>query len=246
MYKQIQEESEVQEGSLQYYQLPNGMSDKGLLPTEQLIYVVLRSYDFYHQGKAFPSHKTLSKSLNCSKTTIQSAIRRLEELGYIEIKKNKGRNEYIFLKYDHFEPFSPEFLYNKEIPFKVKAYIVALQQHMFKDTTGLGRVAYTIREIANLLHISAASVSRYNTFLKEKNCLTIQKDEIVPSKDVLIFHLQTLGQAIIWKLQDLDRKVTKGDERTAQLEEAVRELTKRIEDLEADKSTKEAPKEFIV
>lgn len=92
---------------------------------DKYVYLILK----YYNGKegCFPALETLSKNFGLSINTIRNCIDRLEEAGYIQIKKVGRKHYYQFTKYINFEPFSPEFLKSKEISTGIKVYIIGLQ-----------------------------------------------------------------------------------------------------------------------
>ena len=61
-------------------------------PAEKLVYVVLCMYANNRTMQAYPSVKTLASKCLCSENTVRNALKRLEELGLIEIERRKDGN----------------------------------------------------------------------------------------------------------------------------------------------------------
>lgn len=73
---------------------------------------------------------------------IIKSIYNLQNEGYITVI-NEGRghiNQFKFDEYKKFEPFSYDFLDNEDLTAKQKAYMIVLQQKMFKTVQGKGKL----------------------------------------------------------------------------------------------------------
>ena len=180
----------------------------------------------------FPSLKTLSGKSGFSIPTIRKSIKSLEEESWITVTKSGRKQIYGFTDYHNFEVFSPEFLDNKEISPKEKAYLVATQQFMYKDIKGIGKVSYTNRELSEKINLSEPLIDKYDRELNNKGLLSLlesnKRDE---ERGVLInnkfFHLDELGQAIVFTLQRHDNRLSEQDKRIAELENLVKKILKK-------------------
>lgn len=206
-------------------QVPNDMAKDGVSPREQLVYAVLHSYD-NPEHKVFPSLDKLAERSQLSVPTIRASLKILEDAGYIKIEKIGRKNYYTFSKYLNFEPFSDEFLDNKDITPTTKAYLVAAQQFMYKDVEGLGKLSYSNRVMSEHINMPESSIRKCNKELEKKNYLTVIKNASLG--DTKIFNLNDLGQAIIWALQNHEERITQNTEKVADLEKRMEVLEKQL------------------
>lgn len=206
-------------------QVPNDMAKDGISPREQLVYAVLHSYD-NPEYKVFPSLDKLAERSQLSVPTVRASLKILEDTGYIKIEKKGRKNYYTFSKYLNFEPFSDEFLDNKDITPTTKAYLVAAQQFMYKDVEGLGKLSYSNRVMSKHINMPESSIRKCNKELEKKNYLTVIKNASLG--DTKIFNLNDLGQAIIWALQNHEERITQNTEKVADLEKRMEVLEKQL------------------
>ena len=206
-------------------QVPNNMAKDGISPREQLVYAVLHSYD-NPEHKVFPSLDKLAERSQLSVPTVRASLKILEDTGYIKIEKKGRKNYYTFSKYLNFEPFSDEFLDNKDITPTTKAYLVAAQQFMYKDVEGLGKLSYSNRVMSEHINMPESSIRKCNKELEKKNYLTVIKNASLG--DTKIFNLNDLGQAIIWALQNHEERITQNTEKVADLEKRMEVLEKQL------------------
>lgn len=206
-------------------QVPNDMAKDGVSPREQLVYAVLHSYD-NPEHKVFPSLDKLAERSQLSVPTVRASLKILEDAGYIKIEKKGRKNYYTFSKYLNFEPFSDEFLDNKDITPTTKAYLVAAQQFMYKDVEGLGKLSYSNRVMSEHINMPESSIRKCNKELEKKNYLTVIKNASLG--DTKIFNLNDLGQAIIWALQNHEERITQNTEKVADLEKRMEVLEKQL------------------
>lgn len=200
--------------SKQHVQLPNNMTiHNELEPGDLLVYVTLKRHMNRETKECFPSLQLLSKECNYSVPTIRKSIALLVKTGYINVRKAGRKNIYNFNTYKNFEPFSYNFLDHTEIESNEKAYVIVSQQHMIKDSNGVGKMSYTGEELGKLINVSARTIARLDKSLEEKGFLTITRtNKISPSGIVIkekFFKLDELGQAIIWTLQKHDDDIEK-------------------------------------
>lgn len=197
----------------QHVQLPNNMIKKdGLEPKDLLVYAVLKKYMNNETKECFPSLETLSKDSGYSINTIRKSIALLQNNNYIEIRREGRKNVYKFNPHKKFEPFSYEFLECDKLETNEKAYVLAYQQFLIKDQTGIGKTSFTNEVISEKLNLSTRTISRLDSSLIKKGFLNIIKtDAKDPVTGLFInekfFHLDELGQAIIWALQKHDNDI---------------------------------------
>jgi len=67
---------------------------KSKLPSNsKLVYIELLSMDYKRKNEVFPSIETVSQELHLSRKTVEKALRNLEEVGLIDIKKQYKNNK---------------------------------------------------------------------------------------------------------------------------------------------------------
>jgi DNA-binding MarR family transcriptional regulator len=196
-----------------HVQVPNGMTKKHkLTPNDILVYACIKSFD-NPQAECYPSIRKIAELASMSVPTVKKSIEALEFEGYIKTKVEKKRTYYTFDKYKTFEIFSFDFLNNKELTHKEKAYILVTQQHMYKKgDTQTGVVAYSDRKLADLINMPKTSIQRYNNSLIEKGFLKIADNyEVSAKKGDKVFDLAKLGQALIFVLQNHEERLSNGE-----------------------------------
>ena len=224
----------------QHVQLPNNMTPI-LTPQDLLVYISIKRYMNNETKEAFPSLQTIAEKCGASIPTIRKCIKRLEEGKYIEVTK-KGRSQiYKFLKYNNFEPFSYEFLDKEDLSFTEKAYQLASQQYQFKEN-GMGKISMSNKELAEKINMSESTISRCNKSLEAKGYLDIikaKKHESGITINEKFFHLDELGQAIVFTLQNHEERLNKTEQNIENLMKDMsivlkenKELTERLKELE--------------
>jgi Mn-dependent DtxR family transcriptional regulator len=229
----------------QHVQVPNDMTEQNiyLKPGDILIYATIKRHMDKDTKTCYPSLDTISRESGASINTVRASIQNLVNAEYIEVTP-KGRGKlYRFLKWDKFEPFSYDFLDNKNLTFKEKAYILATQQYMFKkEETQDGVVTYNNIELSKRLNISPSTVSRLDSALQAKqvlniNTLALKDPETgLPIKEK-VFHLSKIEQAIVFilgnheeRLRDTENKVETNTNEIDLLKKRIAELEKKLED----------------
>lgn len=235
--------------NLQHVQVPNDMVDHNLTIYDQLIYATIKRFQTGVIKNPKVSLKQICDISKVRKGDVIAGIKRLVSAGYIKIlNANQGRgktNQYAFDPYKKFEVFDYKFLDKEDLTAKEKAYMIALQQKMFKDIPGKGKVSMTNEEISKETNLSMYEVSKLNRSLIEKNYLTILSNQIVDKKtglkkDLKVYDLEGLEQMIIWKLKDHEAQLELQKEINAQQkevnlqqEEVNQEIFKRLAALES-------------
>lgn len=218
------------EDNLQHVQLPNNMT-LDVKPKDLLIYVTIKRHQDSKTKKAFPSLVTISAESGASINAVRKSIKDLEKSNYITIEKIKNKNIYSFNEYKSFEPFSYEFLDNKDLSCDEKSYILAAQQYMYKDIEGEGKISYTNEELARKINITEQTVVKYNNSLERKGLLTKVKSELRDletgcAKEIKIFDLNKMLQGIIWILRNHEDRITANEENIELLKNTVESLNK--------------------
>lgn len=213
-----------EEISKKHTQLPNNMGESKLEIKDQLIYLVIKSHN-NSNNECFPSLQTIAEESGISIPTIRVSIKRLEEKEFIKIERRGRKNYYFFNPYKTFEPFSDEFIKRKDLSPLTKSYLIAIQQYMYKDIEGIGKISLSNRKIAEKINTTEHTVRNCNKELERKNYLTIINNksrdlETGCKTDTKLYDLNKLGQAIIWTLKDHEDRITENTEN-------IKELAKR-------------------
>jgi hypothetical protein len=240
------EESEKK--SKQHVQLPNEMEKSNLEPKDQLIYLAIKSYMNKDTLEAFPSLESISKRCGgASAPTIRKSVKNLVAAGYITTRA-KGRGIiYKFNTTKTFEPFSLQFLESEDISFTTKAYIVASQEHMFKDESGHGKMQHSSSKLAKIINMPDRSVRRCDKELEDSGFMVRSLD------GTKIYDMQKMHQEIIWVLKNIKDQVVENtsdikdiNERLNRLEEELKNEKEKNEKLtKENKETKKTLKKLI-
>lgn len=220
----------------QHVQLPNDMTKSGELSQKDLlVYVTIKRYMNSQTRECYPSLDTIVKVSGVSKPTVRKAINNLKRLKYLDVRLEGRKNVYKFNPHKNFEPFSYEFL-DFQLETNLKAYIMVVQQTMYKDVEGYGKVSYSDSELASIINLDRHTIAKYNRSLEEQGFLSIIKtDKKDPATglriDEKIFHLNELGQAIIWTLQKHEDDIQALKEKTEATSKDVEFLLNEIKRL---------------
>ncbi len=188
-----------------------------LTPSDKLIYLAIRRYMDKDTMEAFPSYTTLTKDIGAAAKTLKKAIVNLQRAGYISTRKDGRKVIYKFNNKRKFEPFSYDFLDNKDLTFTEKSYIVASQQYMFKDNEE-GKINIKNKELSVLINMPESTISKCNYSLQEKGYLTGASD--ITKR----FQLRELDQLFIWKFKDHEEKIQRNTNDIDLLKKQVAQL----------------------
>jgi len=217
----------------QHVQLPNNMGKSGLTANDLLVYVSIKRHMNNITKECFPAQTLISKHSGLSLPTIQKSIVQLKTHGYISIRKEGRKNVYRFNAYKNFEPFSYDFLDNENLSSGEKAYIMINQQYMFKDEEGLGKISYSNTELGEKINMSHDTIERYDKSLERKGYMTLVKTnkKSIEEGGIIVnekfFHLDELGQAVIWTLQNHEERLETQEKTTQLLLKEMEEMKRR-------------------
>lgn len=229
-----------------HVQVPNDMTEQNnsLKPGDLLIYATIKRHMDKDTKTCYPSLNTIAAESGASINTVRSSIQNLINTQYIEVTQ-KGRGKlYKFLKWDKFEPFSYDFIDNKKLSFKEKAYILATQQYMFKNKeTQNGIVTYNNIELSKRINTSPSTISRLDSSLREKEFLDIniltQKDQEtgLPIREK-VFHLSKIEQAIVFILGNHEERIQENTNEIQLLKERMDKLERENKELKEELKNK--------
>lgn len=219
--------------SNQFVILPKKENGELLQKYEILVYVAIRYNMNAKTMTAHPSLQTIADRTGCSIPSIRKIIKNIVAKKYmtVEIKKGIG-TIYTFSNEKSFEPFSYEFLDNPNLTKAEKLHILCTQQYMFKEN-GVGKVTYSDAELSEKTGLNRHTISKTNQSLIEKGfaeqiVLRSKNPETGLMDKETIFHLNELGQAIVFKLKEHEERIDKHDEEIEELKRTVAELKQQL------------------
>lgn len=254
--------------SEQHYQIPSLDRDKNIKELETLnigdrvVYLWMKTHIDYKTSECFPSYKEIANEINktsaicsspCTENFVKVAIKRLESVGWIKVKRNPGSsNTYTFLKYEHFEKFYKDFLDKDLLTWKEKDFYIQLQQYIFV-TAEEAYFTWDYSKIAIALRLSYPTVKRYIIALKNKHVFsttitTMRNQETKLPIIKTTVNLEAIGQEALIKVvaqtvedvQKLKDKVSIISENTTEeiniLKDQVKTLTEEINKLKTYKN----------
>lgn len=232
---------------LPYTKLPNQMPE--LEPLDKLIYLSIKRFKNNKTGKCFPTIETISRVSGVSYKVVVKTIQKLVNLKYIQINKVGRQNYYIFSDTNSFECFTDKFLDFTDISFITKAYLAAIQQHMFIESDNTGKISYNNTKLSELINMSVRTIQRCQKELKDLGFLTINKttelDNVKYSKNLYIYHLYAFGQ-FVYEIKHINDKVDANHDLLDKHNKEIAELYSMIEDLKKELDLKKTPTTFIL
>lgn len=220
----------------QFVILPKKEDGELLQKYEILVYVAIRYNMNEKTMTAHPSLSTLASRTGCSIPSIRKIIQQIVQKGYmtIEIKPGMG-TIYKFSNEKSFEPFSYDFLDNQNLSKAEKLQILCTQQYMFKED-GIGKISYSDNELAEKTGLNRNTIAKTNQSLAEKGFATqvslkTKDPETGLMNKETIYHLNELGQAIVFKLQDHETRIENAEQKVDSLEKDNELLRREIDEL---------------
>ena len=232
----------------QFVILPKKEIGDQLQKYEILIYVAIRRYMNKNTMKAYPSLDRIQKDTGVSKATIIKIIKNIINKGYMQQESKKGVGAiYTFNNEKSFEPFSYEFLDNENLTKAEKLQILCTQQYMFKEN-GIGKISYSDNELAEKTGLNRNTIAKTNQSLMQKGFATQVSLATRDPKTGLInketmYHLDEIGQAIVFKLKEHDDRIVKNEEDIESLKKDNELLRRELNEI---KRELQASKEILI
>ena len=232
----------------QFVILPKKEVGDQLQKYEILIYVAIRRYMNKDTMKAYPSLDRIQKDTGVSKATIIKIIKNIINKGYMQQESKKGVGAiYTFNNEKSFEPFSYEFLDNENLTKAEKLQILCTQQYMFKDN-GIGKISYSDNELAEKTGLNRNTIAKTNQSLMQKGFATqVSLATRDPKTGLMnketIYHLDEIGQAIVFKLKEHDDRIVKNEEDIESLKKDNELLRRELNEI---KRELQASKEILI
>lgn len=205
----------------QHVELPNSMPTifGYITPQDLVVYLSIKRHWKNNETPCYPSLNTISKESGASINKVRSCIKNLLQTGYMKYIPYKRGFWYKFYHCERFEKFSMEFLDKAELTFTERAYLTAVQQYVYKDSsTFKGDTYYNSIKLSQLINMPASTIRKCENSLVSKGFMEIQ--------DTTMRNSET-GCKIKKKIYDY----TKLEQQVACINEKVRENTKNIDDI---------------
>lgn len=237
-----------------FIKLPSKTNGQIVSPQALLMYVYIRSYLKDEKNYCWPSLKKLEIDSGISINTIKKYTQQLEDAGYLTIKKELRKRTYIFPdKKEKFEKFDREFLYNKELTYTEKAYLVANQRFMFKEN-GEGKIEYSQKEISEKIHMPYRTVVDQNRSLIKKDFATIRELQTLDPETGyknkhFVYFLSKVGQKF-WehekRIEANEEDIEMIKEENKEIKEENKNLRRKYAEMEARLNKLEQDKNIIL
>lgn len=209
--------------SKRHVELPSSEGVNDLTPQDQLIYLGIRSYMNKDTLKAFPSQQAIADRVGCCRNTVIKSIKNLIDKEYIKVEKDGKKSIYTFNKFKQFEPFSYEFLEDRDNSFIQRALLASSQQYMYDKESGVGKIKYTKMELAQKINMPYSTLVRITRELSDKNIIETS------DKKELLFNLNKYHQGIVTALLNHENRLDENEMRIQQLEKELAELKNRLD-----------------
>ena len=192
----------MDENNKRHIELPSSEGINDLTPQDQLIYLGIRSFMNKDTMEAFPSQESIGKRIGCCRNTIRKSLKNLIDKNYISTRKEGKKIIYKFNKLKQFEPFSYEFIEDKNLSFTQKALLTSTQQYMYDKESGIGKVSYSKKELSEKINMPYPTLVKATRELTKKDIISsVQlntKDEITGcNKQEMQFDFQKYHQGIV-------------------------------------------------
>ena len=98
---------------------------------------------------------------------------------------------------------------------------------MFKDNKGYGKVSLTNSELSEKINMPESTISKCNRSLTSKEYLSIMRCKNIDEETGIqiqekIFHLDELGQAVIWALTNHETRIQNNEQRISNNEKDLK------------------------
>lgn len=232
--------------------------DKCINFVDRAVYVYLRKFMNKDTYTTFVSLDKISRDFGLTRPTVTKSIEKLIDQGHL-LKEKRGRGyEYYFTDRNpkKFEMISYELL-NKDIPPKLKAFCISMQEYMTNKETGIGICKYNPSEMSKNLGMSYNSYKKYIGECKKWGLISGDFNSFIDLKDKpLEFNLEKLGQAILFVNKKVDKTVEDLEivkevveqlrENSAQQKEKIEQLNAEVKELKKEKEELEKEKKRLL
>lgn len=234
----------------QHVQVPNmNLKEESLDLIDPYVYACIKRYMNNVTKEAFPSLDTILEDTGLTKPTVLKSIKRLSNANYLRTEKKKGLStRYIFNDYKKFEIFSFDFLDNDNLTPKEKAYLITIQNKMYKDNVlEIGKITLSNSDIKEFLNIDPKTMRKLEQSLQEKNVLQLipvkSRDERGVCVNERIYSFQDFANLVAIQfmkteeqIQDLNKQNEDIRKQFAMMQEEIERLKKelKVRDVESE------------
>lgn len=221
-----------------FVELPSGEEVlKDITPQDQLIYLAIRSFMNKDTMECFPSLDTIAERAGASVPTVRKCIKNLQDKDYLKVIKTGRSQKYRFNKLKQFEPFSYDFLDNKELSFTNKAFLAAAQTYMYDKESGTGKISYNKMELAEKINMPYSTLARTTNELVKKDIMSLQK--IASGKQEMQFNFERYNQGIVRVLLNHEERLDETEIKMQQMASELDSLRKEIAQMKKEKNVDE-------
>lgn len=221
-----------------FVELPSGEEVlKDITPQDQLIYLSIRSFMNKDTMECFPSLDTIAERAGASVPTVRKCIKNLQDKDYLKVIKTGRSQKYRFNKLKQFEPFSYDFLDNKELSFTNKAFLAAAQTYMYDKESGTGKISYNKMELAEKINMPYSTLARTTNELVKKDIMSLQK--IASGKQEMQFNFERYNQGIVRVLLNHEERLDETEIKMQQMASELDSLRKEIAQMKKEKNIDE-------
>lgn len=227
----------MEERKTHHAKVPDSLIDLDLTYKDIFVYTCIKKHMSLDSMGCYPSTRTLAKLTKSSESTVLTSIKKLEKEGAFKITKRGRSNWYSFTNLlSDYEMISNEFIDNEKtpIPTYLKAYLICLQKHLFKEGTN-GVTTYSVLQLSKLLKIPYTTIRKYNEELKNLNILS---EEVMNKIDEAGFKKKKLTIDSTKINQDLMFLMNKAKEHDAAINDISSQLNNKVSREEVEEMIK--------
>lgn len=236
----------------QHVQIPNSVSSPTPKKDGRVARKEYNDLNTYAQLKKFMNSQTkmaivsiarLAQDCDLSNQGVVNSLKRLEECGDIQKTKVGKCNAYKFnTKSEKFEMYDYEFLKNKDLTSKQKAFMIAVQKYLYIDKeTGIAKTTFTDKELSERTGISESTIYRRVNELMTSNFVSkrLTSDNDGNSCEALEFNLPKFGQFVLCKIEQHDIIIAHQQQEIDKLKEDIQLMKKYIKTVAIDLANEE-------
>lgn len=211
-------------------------------------YAQLKKYMNSQSKMSVVSIARLAQDCEMSNQGIVNSLKRLQDSGDIEKTKVGKCNAYKFnTNSEKFEMYDFEFLKNKELTSQQKAFMIAVQKHLYVDkSTGIGKTTFSDKELAEKTGISESTIYRRVSELIDANFISkrLTSDSYGNSIEALEFNLPKFGQYVLCKIEQHDVIIAQQQMQINQLKQKMEMMERYLKATAIDLATVETEMEL--
>ncbi len=238
----------VKEQTAAFVLLPHKLQETtALKPKHLLVYAAIRAHMNRATRQAFPSSQKLARMLGMDRSTVSKLVKQLLENGAMTAsidQRRKTRTGKPLIVYhfppekrgEQFERIALPLLMNPQLHWELKAYIVALMPHLFKQPgQDVALTTYSASQIATRLNISKSAVNSYNDRLTQ---LGLHFHDSTVGQEGRLYFIGQMGQNL-----PAPKEKRQATERERQMQAEINELQQALAALRRQNADQQAAME---